>query len=482
MTNLNQKKTNFLHYQLERRNHWDEVALRLDHWRGWGGYYHRRLKHIYKFLIIPKQRVLEIGCGLGDLLAAVDPEFGVGLDFSSEMLNRAKRRHPEITFIQAGAHNLPLDQEFDYIILSDLLNDVWDVQLLFEQIKNHSHPRTRVIINLYSRLWEPPLRLADQFGLAKPNLQQNWLTVDDVTNLLALTGFEVIRTWPEIIWPLPTPVIDQIFNRFLVRFWPLRHLALTNFILARPSPAPNDLEKEPLVSVIIPARNEAGNIHDIMAQTPHMGRGTELIFVEGHSKDNTYETIETAIRDHKEIDCRLFKQPGEGKGDAVRTGFKHAKGDILMILDADLTVPPEDLPRFYKVLHSRKGDFANGVRLVYPIEDEAMRFLNLAGNKFFCQAFSWLIGQPVKDTLCGTKALWKTDYDLIASNRSYFGDFDPFGDFDLLLGAAKQNMKIVDVPIRYRKRTYGSTNIQRWQHGWLLLRMVVFAAKRLKFI
>jgi 2-polyprenyl-3-methyl-5-hydroxy-6-metoxy-1,4-benzoquinol methylase len=472
----------FLQYQSERKEHWNAVACRLDHWRGWGGYYHRRLAQIFRFLTVPKQRVLEIGCARGDLLTEVEPEVGVGVDLSNAMLNRAKLRHPEIAFIQADAHSLPLDQKFDCIIVSDLLNDLWDVQALFEEIKNLTHSRTRVIINLYSRLWEQPLRLAERFGLAKPNLQQNWLTVEDVSNLLNLTGFEVIRHWPEIIWPLPTPFIDQIFNQILVRLWPIRHLALTNFIMARPSPPPFEPKKDPYVSVIIPARNEAGNITEIFTRTPEMGRGTELIFVEGHSKDNTYETIERAITDHKERDCRLFKQVGEGKGDAVRTGFKHAKGDILIILDADLTVPPEDLPRFYKVLCTRKGDFANGVRLVYPIEDEAMRFLNLVGNKFFCQVFSWLIGQPIKDTLCGTKALWKNDYELIASNRSYFGDFDPFGDFDLILGAARQNLKIVDVPIRYRKRTYGSTNIQRWQHGWLLIRMVLFAAKRLKFI
>lgn len=482
MTTLNQKKSNFLHYQFERRKHWDEVACRLDHWHGWGGYYQRRLEYIFQFLIVPKQRVLEIGCALGDLLAAIKPEIGVGIDFSKEMLKRAKRRHPELTFIQADAHNLPLDQEFDYIILSDLLNDLWDVQVLLEQIKNLTHPRTRVIINLYSRLWELPLRLAERFGLAKPNLQQNWLTVEDVTNLLNLTGFDVIRHWPEIIWPIRTPAIDQFFNKIVARFWPLRHLALTNFILARPSPVPYEPEKDPSVSVIIPARNEAGNIHEIFARTPDMGCNTELIFVEGHSKDNTYETIEKAINDHEERECQLLQQMGEGKGDAVRMGFKHAQGDILMILDADLTVPPEDLPRFYQVLYTHKGDFVNGVRLVYPIEDEAMRFFNLVGNKFFSQAFSWIIGQPIKDTLCGTKVLWKTDYESIAANRSYFGDFDPFGDFDLILGAARQNMKIVDVPIRYRKRTYGSTNIQRWQHGWLLIRMVLFAAKRLKFI
>jgi hypothetical protein len=104
------------------------------------------------------------------------------------------------------------------------------------------------------------------------------------------------------------------------------------------------------------------------------------------------------------------------------------------------------------------------------------------GNKFFSIVFSWLLGQSVKDTLCGTKVTWKSNYEAIAANRAYFGDFDPFGDFDLIFGAAKLNMKIVDLPIRYRERTYGTTNIQRWKHGWLLLQMVWFAARRLKFV
>ena len=166
----------------------------------------------------------------------------------------------------------------------------------------------------------------------------------------------------------------------------------------------------------------------------------------------------------------------------MRLGFKHATGDILMILDADLTVPPEDLPRFYEVLVGGKGEFVNGVRLIYPMEKEAMRVLNLLGNKFFSLAFSWLLGQSIKDTLCGTKVLWREDYERIAANHSYFGDFDPFGDFDLLFGAAKLNLKIVEVPIRYRERTYGTTNISRWKHGWLLLKMVVFALRRIKFV
>ncbi|NTU66286.1 MAG: glycosyltransferase family 2 protein, partial [Chloroflexi bacterium] len=295
-------------------------------------------------------------------------------------------------------------------------------------------------------------------------------------------GFETIRHWSEILWPFDTPVLRSLFNRVLAHVWPFRHLNLTNFILARPKSFGLTQRELPSVSVIVPARNEAGNIAQIFDRVPRLGRETELVFVEGHSRDSTYAAIEQAIAAHPDWKCQLWRQTGVGKGDAVRLGFTQATGEILMILDADLTMPPEDLPRYYQVLRSGLGEFANGVRLIYPMEGEAMRFLNLVGNRFFSAAFSWLLGQPVKDTLCGTKALWKRDYDLIAANRAAFGDFDPFGDFDLLFGAAKLNLKITDLPIRYRERTYGATNINRWKHGWLLLKMVWFALWRLKFV
>jgi len=469
-------------YQDDRRAHWDAVARRRDDSTSWGLYYHKRLRQIYQFLIPAGQRVLEIGCDGGDLLAELKPSLGVGIDFSGEMVKSAAQRHPELHFIQCDAHNLSLNQKFDVVILSDIVNDLWDVQAVFKNIARLSTTRTRIVINTYSRLWELPLVLAQRLDLATPTLGQNWLTVEDIEGLLSLADFEVIRHWSEILWPLGTPVLSGIFNRLLAKLWPFRYFNLTNFLVARPGPTSQPQLKEPLVSVIVPARNEAGNIPHIFARTPEMGTGTELIFVEGHSKDETYSTIQKEIADHPDRRCKLLQQTGVGKGDAVRLGFANASGNVLMILDADLTVPPEDLPRFYDVLRSGKSDFVNGVRLVYPMEGQAMRYLNMVGNKFFSLAFSWLLGQPVKDTLCGTKVLWKADYELIATNRAFFGDFDPFGDFDLLFGAAKLNHKIVDLPIRYRERTYGTTNIQRWKHGWLLLRMALFAAGRIKFI
>ncbi len=464
-------------YQQVRIAHWDAMARKHDSWRGMGKYYHRRLQEIYRFHISPHRNVLEVGCAEGNLLAALQPARGVGIDFSNEMVCRAKERHPELEFIRAEAHDLSeIHEKFDAIILSDLVNDLWDVQRVFEQIKPLCRPHTRVILNFYSRLWQFPLSLARKLNFATPNLYQNWLTREDVNALLRLAGFETIRATQEILWPLP---LGGLANRFLVRLWPFHEMALCNFVIARPAP---ERAEEPVVSVVVPARNESGNIQAIFERTPQMGRETEIVFVEGHSKDDTYAAIEREIAAHPSTPSLLLRQTGVGKADAVRLGFSKARGDVLMILDADLTVPPEDLPRFHEALVSGKGEFINGVRLVYPMEKEAMRALNFLGNKLFSMAFSWLLGQPIKDTLCGTKVLWKKDYDQIAANRSYFGDFDPFGDYDLIFGAAKLNRKIIDLPIRYRERTYGSTNISRWKHGLLLLRMVAFAARRIKFV
>lgn len=464
-------------YQKTRIAHWDAVAHKRDSWQGMGKWYHRRLADIYRFYVTPNMRVLEIGCGDGRLLASINPSYGVGIDFSEEMIERAKKNHPNLEFIHADAHDLTgITETFDVIILSDLVNDLWDVQRVLEQVKRLSTPQTRIIINFYSRLWQLVLGMAKTLNLATPNLFQNWLTREDITSLLQLAGFETIRTSQEILFPLP---LGGLANRFLVRLWPFNHFALSNLVIARPMPK---RAEEPKVSVVIAARNESGNIKAIFDRVPQMGRETEIVFVEGHSKDDTYEAIEREIAAHPSTPSLLLKQPGIGKADAIRIGFEKASGDILMILDADLTVPPEDLPRFYEALVSGTGEFINGVRLVYPMEKEAMRTLNFLGNKFFSLAFSWLLGQSIKDTLCGTKVLYKSNYELIAANRSYFGDFDPFGDFDLIFGAAKLNLKIVDLPIRYRERTYGSTNISRWKHGLLLLRMVAFAARRIKFV
>lgn len=463
-----------------RTAHWNAVA---DHERRrlWSRGYYRRLETIMHTLVPPESRVLEVGCGSGDLLAALRPRLGIGVDFSIAMVARARRRHPELRFVVGDAHELPLRGEFDAILVSDLANDLWDVQRVLEQLLVLSHPDTRLLINVYSRLWEPPLRLARRLGLARPLLSQSWLTPDDIADLGGLAGFEIVRHTREVLCPIPLPLLEPLANRALVRLWPLGHLALTNVLVARPHEGSLPAAAPPRVSVIIPARNESGNIEAAIERTPEIAGGTELVFVEGNSTDDTWDAIQRAIVRHPERRCLALRQPGVGKGDAVRAGFAAASGEVLIILDADLTVAPEDLPRFVEVVTSGKGDLANGVRLVYPMADRAMRFFNTLGNKLFSVLFSWLLGQPIKDTLCGTKALHRKWYERIAGARHHLGTLDPFGDFDLLLGGARLGMKIVGVPIRYGERTYGDTNIRRWSHGLLLFRMLLRAARTIKF-
>lgn len=354
------------------------------------------------------------------------------------------------------------------------------MQAAFQSISQYCSRRTRLVINYYSHLWQPILSIAQTLGLATPTLQQNWLTSEDLKNIMHLSGFEVIKNWVEILLPLQIPLLASFVNKFLVKIWGFNQLALTNFMIARP--ISYQKERDYSVSVIVPARNEAGNIENILKRMPEMGISTEIIFVEGNSTDKTYLIIEELLPKYPQRKIILIKQDEKGKGDAVRKGFLKATGEILMILDADLTVAPEDLPRFYDALATNKGEFINGVRLVYPMEKGAMQFINLLGNKFFSMAFSYLLNTPIKDTLCGTKTLYKNDYDIIANNRSYFGNFDPFGDYDLIFGASRLGLKLIDLPIRYRERTYGSTNIHRWAHGWLLIKMMIFAARRIKYI
>ncbi|MGA2181620.1 MAG: bifunctional class I SAM-dependent methyltransferase/glycosyltransferase family 2 protein [Bryobacteraceae bacterium] len=468
-------------YSGERVAFWDEFAREIGRWQPARRYYRAQLARLFAFSVPPGMRVLEVGCGTGDLLAALRPAYGVGIDFSAEMVSLARERHPNLIFQQADAHDFDLGEKFDFVVCSDLINDLWDVQTVLERIAVHCHPGTRLLLNFYSQLWAGPRKVAETAGLVKRLLLQNWLTVEDVSDLLYLAGFETIRHSREIMCPVRLPLLGPLANRYLVRLWPLGHLAITHMLIARPQPAPQP-ERQASVSVIVAARNEEGNIPQIFDRLPQMGSGTELIVVEGHSTDHTWEAAERELARRPGYPARLFRQPGKGKGDAVRLGFAEARGDLLMILDADLTVMPEDLPRFYEAWRSGRGDFINGVRLVYPMEERAMRFFNLLGNKFFSLAFSWLLGQSIKDTLCGTKVLSRRHYETIAANRSWFGEFDPFGDFDLIFGAARYNLKIVDMPVRYAERTYGETNIQRWRHGVVLLRMVLVAMRRIRFI
>jgi len=443
-----------------------------------GGRFYRKLLAIYYRNFIPAgASVLEIGCGGGDLLELLPNRDVVGIDLSQKQIEAACQRVPHGKFHVMTGENLELGRQFDFVIISETVNFAADVQRILEKAHTVAHRQTRLILNFHSSLWRPFLAVGTAFGIRAVHPPCNWLSATDMRNMLALAGWDVMKQQGRLLMTFPFFGLEKVINRLLAPL--LSQVALTVFQIARPALKPLGART---VSVVIPARNEAGNIEDAVRRTPRLGKHTEIIFIEGNSTDHTWAEIERVKTQYPDLDIKTMRQSGKGKGNAVREAFAVASGEVLMILDADLTMPPEELGKFYDALISGRADFANGVRLVYPMEDKAMRFCNLCANKFFGLAFSWALGQPIKDTLCGTKVLFKTDYERIAANRAHFGDFDPFGDFDLIFGANHLHLKIGDIPIRYRDRTYGETNIQRWRHGVLLLRMLLLAITKIKLI
>jgi hypothetical protein len=375
------------------------------------------------------------------------------------------------------------DGTLDYVVISGCIHYERDIQRFLEQLHCHCTPSTRVLITFYNSLWRPLLNLATWLKWRVKTPEENWLAPEDMENLLLLAGYEPIKMDSRILCPIHIPLISDLLNRFVAPLPFFRSMTMLRILVSRPVVLPRPHGAPLSVSVIVPARNEAGNIENAVQRLPTMGPDDELIFVEGNSTDNTWEKIQEVQKKYGSTrNIVIAQQSGKGKGDAVRKGFSLASRDVLMILDADLTVPPEDLPKFYKAIASGQGEFINGSRLVYPVEGQAMRFLNMVANKFFAVAFSFVLGQRFRDTLCGTKVLSRVHYAKLAKHRSFFGEFDPFGDFDLLFGAARLGLKIVEVPIGYRERIYGTTNILRWRHGFLLMKMLLFGATRIRLI
>jgi len=455
----------------------DALAPLRERFRKKNRYYHEQIERIARFYVPKGSSVLEIGCSTGGLLASLEPKRGVGVDVSEKHVELARQLHPELEFVVGDAESLELEETFDFVVLSDVVGFLDDAWSALRSLRRVMGPHSRLLLTFHNFLWEPALRAGARLGLKMPECEQNWLGRGDITNLLHLNGFELVHSGSSMLVPTHIPVLSEVANRVLAHAPGLRDLALVQYVLARP--AWQHVERtEPLkCSVVVPCRNERGNVADIFARTPELGAGTELIFVDGNSEDGTVEEIEKRLASRPGTQL-ILQGDGKGKGDAVRKGFAAATGDVFFILDADLTVPPEDLPKFYEAIAEGRGEFVNGSRLVYPMETGAMRFLNTLGNKFFSLAFTYLLDMPVKDTLCGTKVLRREHYQRIVDGRSFFGDFDPFGDFDLLFGAARCGLQLVEIPVRYRARTYGDTKIDRFRHGWLLLRMTGLAFRK----
>lgn len=458
----------------------------LEKWRSRNLYYYQDIEKFCQFIVQPQSNVLEVGSGLGYLLNAVEPKTGLGIDISSVALESARDQFPSLEFWEKNAEEFQPIDTYDYVLMANTISYIQDIQKALYTIYKSCQPQTRVVLTFHNPAWEPVLKLATLIGQRMPISNLNWLSFEDVENLLNLAGFDVVVHGKRLLIPKFVPFFSGFVNRILAPLPWLNRVCLSEYIVARLHPNKTDSGENlrtMTCSVIIPARNEAGNIESCITRMPRLGKHTEIIFVEGHSTDKTWDEIQRVQQQYgEEWDIKICRQSGKGKGDAVRQGFDMATGDVFMILDSDLTVRPEDLVYFFDAISSGYCELANGCRLIYPLSSEAMPWLNRLANRFFAWLLSYLLNTKIKDSLCGTKVISKENYAKLAANRSYFGDFDPFGDFDLLFGAAKLGLKIRDIPVRYLPRTYGSSNIQHLKEGLVLLKMCLYAARKIKFL
>lgn len=467
------------------RDHLIKIATRREDWINRNKYYYELLNRLLRFLVEPQKKVLSVRCGTGNLLAVVRPSRGKGIDICAEIVEIAQQRNPSFEFAVAFPDKeefqqvfMP-DEKFDYILFNDI-GDIVDVLQALRNLKPLCQRHTRLLVTTYNHLWEPFVTFAEWLGMKVPRTEQNWLSTADIRNLLMLAGFEALETHRIVILPKYVPLVSAFLNRFCARLPLLKRLCMTQIVVGRLVPPP--VSKEELsVSVIVPCKDEKGNVEDAAQRIPQLGRQTEIIFCDDQSTDGTAEEVLRVQSLYPEKNIRLEHGPGICKSRNVWTGFDAAAGDILMILDADLTTIPEELPYFIDVVVSGQAEFVNGSRLVYPVPKGAMNAPNMLGNKFFSLAFTYLLGQRVKDTLCGTKVLWRSDWERIKPMLGSWGIEDRWGDYELLFGAAKLNLKILDLPVHYQERIYGSTKMTKvFRNGLVMLRMCWHGFVKLK--
>lgn len=470
------------------RSYYSSVAHRYDEIMQRHRYCYDRQLKLLRHLIPNPGRVLDIGCGIGQFLSGLEPDRGLGIDFCPEMIEEAKllhppEEHPNLEFRCLSARECStINEKFDTILLVNSLTELSDIVRVFDEIHTLCTPTTRIIMITFNYRWEPILKFGAKIGVCQDRPAQNWLSLADYNNMLYLAEFELIKSSFELLMPLGIPVISDLINRFGSVTPVLRGCSMIHWGVIRPLMPPVD-EGELSVSVVIPCKDEEGNIEGLVDRIPEMGAGTELIFVDDKSTDGTAQRIRDQIERDPSRNIKIVEGPGQGKGAACRAGFAEAQNDILMILDADMTTMPETLPEFLNVIASRKGEFINGSRLVYPMKGQAMRFLNVLGNKMFATIISFLLSQNVKDTLCGTKVMWRRDYEAILEARQHFGNTDVWGDYDWLFGANRHNMKILELPVHYVERSAGETKMtRRFLNARTMFKMCTIGFWRMKVL
>ena len=470
------------------KDFFNSTEMNRDKWLRKGRTFHTEDLKFLKEIIPEKSNILELGCGNGQLLASLKPNYGLGVDFSKKLIKEAKKKYHKLNFVETDIEKLSKTignkTKFDFVIICDTIGYLEDITDTLDSLHCFFNEDTRLIVSYYSPFWAPLLNLATLLKLKMVNINSTLLGTSDIFNFLDNSHYQTVRIDRKILMPFYFFGIERLVNRYVAPLPLLSNLCLRHYNISRSLKVINIKKKS--ASVIIPCKNERGNVVSAIKRLPRFTDDIEVIFVEGNSSDGTWKEINKVIKIYnkrdKKFKIKAYKQPSKGKADAVFYAFDKATNDILIILDGDLTVAPETLKKFWDKISSGEAEYVNGSRLIYPMDNNAMRLLNYIANKLFSILFTWLLGQRFTDTLCGTKVISKKNYLRAKKKNKDLGNFDPFGDFFIIFGASRLCLKINEVPIRYKARVYGKTQISRFSHGILLIKMLIFAFLKIKAI
>lgn len=455
------------------KEYFERVAPDWERWQKRNRFYHKTISNLLQGMIPPGSTVLELGSGVGDLLASLKPSSGMGFNVAPALTVRALQKHPQLEFytIDVDSVSLPRPFEPQYIVMTNMLDYVHDVWDMMDSLKPAIREHTLLVISTNNPLWAPLLRLASKLGLRFPESPRNFITNKDICSVLHLQGFDIVEEGLTLPVPKRIPIIGTLINAIVPEVPVLRFVSSLQYIAARPR-----IPRPPLsCSVVIPCHNEADNIQECLRRVPNFGAWTEIVVVDDGSTDETCQRVKEMMATDSRVRLVVLEK-NQGKANAVRAGFQAANGDVLMILDADMAVTPEELAKFLTPLQEGTADFVNGTRLIYPMQGKAMRVANFLGNKGFCFLASKVIRQRVSDTLCGTKAFLKRDF-----VRMPLGGAERWGDFDLLFGAARLKLRILEIPVHYTERRARKSKMRVMIDGWYFLWACLSGWRNLRF-
>ncbi len=361
------------------------------------------------------------------------------------------------------------NKKYKTIILTDLFEVSTDILELLSMVNKLLGKDGIIVICSINQKWNRILNLFERLNLKDGNQKRLFINSTIVLNIAKVTGLEFVTQRNKQIFPFRMLGLGSLINNILeILFFPFS-FGIRIYSILNQQEKFNE-EKKYSKSIIIPAKNEEKNLKPLLNQIPELEEDHEIILAIGDSEDKTYEVA----KEIKEARCwpfevKVIKQTGKGKANAVWEAVEEASKEVIIILDADISVNPETIVQFNSVIDTGKASFVNGTRLIYGMESGAMRIVNNLGNRIFQYIVSIIIGQKITDSLCGTKVFFRKDFNKIKLWKELVQMKDPFGDFDMIFTAGYFGLKILEIPVRYQARVYGVTQIKRFRDGYKLI-------------